>query len=76
MDWIAYPLLIFQMYLLAYKPNRLSEYVDIESLSFIIGMLACVFMVIFGQQIKSAPVVVTNSIMFWLNLKGFLKRIA
>lgn len=76
MDWIAYPLLILQMYLFAYKPKWLSEYIDVESISFLIGMLACIFMVIFGQQIKSVPVVVTNSIIFWLNLKGFLKKIA
>lgn len=76
MDWIAYPLLIFQMYLFAYKPKKLAEYIEVDVLGFIVGMIACICMVVFGQQIKSVPVVITNSIIFWLNFKGFLKKIA
>ena len=72
MDWIAYPLLILQMYLLAYKPYTVDRIVNVEAIGFVIGMLACIFMVIFGQQIKSPPVVITNSVIFYINFKGFL----
>ena len=72
MDWIAYPLLILQMYLIAYKPKKVEEYVDVEALGFLVGIVACIFMVIFGQQIKSVPVVITNSIICYINFRGFL----
>lgn len=72
MDWIAYPLLVLQMYLMAYKPREIDIYVSVEALGFFIGILASVCLVIFGEQIKSVPVVVTNSIICYINFRGFL----
>lgn len=71
MDWIGFFFLIFQMYLLSYKPK--SNWFNTEKLSFMFGMIGCFFLVIFGFIVQSIPTISVNCIMLFLNFRGYTK---
>lgn len=73
MDWIAYLFLILQMWLLSYKPKAISNLFNVENLSFVCGMIGCLFLILFGFGIGSTPMMLTNMLLFFLNFKGYIK---
>ena len=74
-DWIGYPLLVLQMYIFAYKPRKLGKTFNLDKLGFFIGVIACIFMVFWSIQIISIPAFVVNSVLCFINLKGFIGNV-
>lgn len=73
MDWIAYTFFTLQMVLLAYKPKWISEVFEVEKLAFLAGSFGCLFMIVFGIQISSIPMIILNTVLCFLNLRGYIK---
>lgn len=73
MDWIAYTFFTFQMILLAYKPKCISEVFEVEKLAFAAGGFGCLSMIVLGIQINSIPMIILNTVLCFLNLRGYIK---